>query len=77
MGQVLYVPKAKFYEKLHCQSEKEKKTLSAAVLNQSFEQRQLLCMHLLCKMKMRTKRVLKLENMLSSMKQALKYKNKI
>lgn len=56
---------------------KEKKTLSAEVLNHSLEQRQLLSMYLLSKMKMRKKKVLKLENMLSSMQQAFKYKNKI
>lgn len=39
----------------------KKKALSAAVLNQSMEQRQLLCMYLLYKMRMRMKKVLKLE----------------
>lgn len=76
-GQVLYVPKAKFDEKWYCQSEKKKKALSAEVLNHSLEQRQLLSMYLLSKMKMRKKKVLKLGNMLSSMQQAFKYKNKI
>lgn len=72
MGQVLDVPKAKLDKKLYCHAEK-KKAVSAEVLNCSFEQKQLLCMYLLCKIKKKMKKSLKLGKMLNSMKKIVKH----
>lgn len=70
MGQVLDVPKAKLDKKLHCHEE-DKKAISAEVLNCSLEQKQLLSMYLLCKIKRKMKKSLKLEKMMNSMKKNL------
>lgn len=50
---------------------KRKKKLSVKVLNCSLEQKQLLCFYLLCRIKRKMKRSLKLGKMLNAVKKSL------